>query len=70
MGKSQAMVKTSINYAFCDQGNIIKQRKIILGSTVGRQNRDRDRGVGDAMLDVANEKTMQKTKEVKCYGNE
>lgn len=56
MGNKQAMVKTLINYAICDLGNITKQRTMILGLAVEGENRDRGRGVGDAMLDIANKK--------------
>lgn len=41
-----------INDAICDLGNITKQRTMILGLAMERENGGR--GVGDAMLDVAN----------------
>lgn len=44
MEKNPAMLKTFINDAICDLGNIIKQRTMILGPVMKRQDRDRDRG--------------------------
>lgn len=45
-------VKVLINDAICDLGNTTKQRTMILGLAMERENGGR--GVGDAMLDVAN----------------
>lgn len=62
-GKKRAMVKTLINDAICDLGNIAKQRTMILGPAMERENRDRGRGVGDAMLDVANKNPYDNAEE-------
>lgn len=59
-----------INYTICDLGNITKQRTMILGLAVERENGGR--GVGDAVLDVANKNPYdnEENKEVKHYGSE
>jgi len=57
------MVKTFINNTVCDLGNITKQRTMILGLAMKRENRDRGGGVGDAMLDVANKRTYDNAEE-------
>lgn len=59
-----------INDAICDLGNIPKQRTMILGLAMRRENGGRE--VGDAMLDVANKNPYdnKENKEVKHYGSE
>lgn len=57
------MVKTLINDAICDLGNITKQRTMTLGPAMERENRDRGRGVGDAMLDIANKNPYDNAEE-------
>lgn len=56
-----------------DLSNITEQSTVILGLAMERENRDRGRGVGDAVLDMADKKPQtvtQKNKEMKHYGTE
>lgn len=57
------MVKTLINDAICDLGNITKQRTMILDPAMQRENRNKCRGVGDAMLDVTNKNPYDNAEE-------